>query len=856
MILHYAKLCAAAGGVDAFLIGSELVGLTTVRSSASIYPFVAALQTLAAEVKTILPAAKISYAADWSEYFGHHPQDGTNDVYFHLDPLWASSSIDFIGIDNYLPLSDWRDGTTHLDYVAGIRSIYDQNYLQAGLASGENYDWFYASLSARNSQTRSLISDGAYGKPWVYRAKDFKNWWSNAHYNRPAGVQSGSPTAWTPQSKPIWFTEAGCPAIDKGSNQPNVFYDAKSSESAVPYFSGGQQDVQMQLSYVKAFQNYWTTSGAQNPVSNIYGAPMVDATRIFFWSWDARPYPAFPALSKIWSDADNYARGHWLNGRINAVDLAHLIAQVALRFGFADVDVSGVEGLVDGYVLDRPLSARDALEYLLLTFAIDAVESDGKLKFRSRRNASDIAFNADDLVEEGADKAIFSLTRAQETELPYAVRLGYVDGGLDYRTAAVSQSKLNTGSVREISVSLPAAVGQAQAQARVDVALEEAWAARQNALFIVPPQFMQLEPGDVLRMGADRWRIKSIADSETRKIEAVAHDPAVYGAAPGAARVITITVPPLYGPPDFAMMNLALTTAQNSAAPWLVAQATPWPGALALYKKTGDASFTFNRLLSQQATMATTLQALPSGLPHRIDNRFTLDVLMRYGALTSISKDELLNGGNLAAIGSATTGYEIIQFQSATLVATGTYRLAGFLRGQAGSEPEMLAARVAGESLMLLNAAAVQPELPATEAGLTKTWRLGPSQLDLGHSSYAEFNVTGLLLALRPLKPTQLKSSTDLTGIQINWIRRGRIDSDSWDVVEIPLGEDNELYQLSILDGAVLKRSVTITSPNYLYTMANIIADFGTMPASLTLRVAQVSAAYGAGAILERTINV
>ena len=32
---------------------------------------------------------KMTYAADWSEYFGHQPQDGSGDVYFHLDPLWA-----------------------------------------------------------------------------------------------------------------------------------------------------------------------------------------------------------------------------------------------------------------------------------------------------------------------------------------------------------------------------------------------------------------------------------------------------------------------------------------------------------------------------------------------------------------------------------------------------------------------------------------------------------------------------------------------------------------------------------------------------------------------------------------------
>ena len=69
MILHYAKLCALAGGVEAFIIGSELRGLTTLRSAASTYPFVAALVTLAAEVKAILPSAKVTYAADWTRIF-------------------------------------------------------------------------------------------------------------------------------------------------------------------------------------------------------------------------------------------------------------------------------------------------------------------------------------------------------------------------------------------------------------------------------------------------------------------------------------------------------------------------------------------------------------------------------------------------------------------------------------------------------------------------------------------------------------------------------------------------------------------------------------------------------------------
>ncbi len=126
MVLHYAKLCAAAGGVDSFLIGSELRGLTTARSGASTYTAIAPLQTLAADCGAILGGGtKIGYAADWSEYFGHQPGDGTGDIYFHLDPLWADANIDFIGVDNYLPLSDWRDGTSHLDAPGGWSGIHD-----------------------------------------------------------------------------------------------------------------------------------------------------------------------------------------------------------------------------------------------------------------------------------------------------------------------------------------------------------------------------------------------------------------------------------------------------------------------------------------------------------------------------------------------------------------------------------------------------------------------------------------------------------------------------------------------------------------------------------------------------------
>src|SRR5690606_29617099 len=72
MILHYAKLCTAAGGVETFLIGSEMEALTRVRSAPGVYPAVSQLESLAEDVRSIVGSTtKISYAANWSEYGAH-----------------------------------------------------------------------------------------------------------------------------------------------------------------------------------------------------------------------------------------------------------------------------------------------------------------------------------------------------------------------------------------------------------------------------------------------------------------------------------------------------------------------------------------------------------------------------------------------------------------------------------------------------------------------------------------------------------------------------------------------------------------------------------------------------------------
>lgn len=859
MILHYAHLCKIAGDVEAFLIGSELRGLTWLRGSGNSFPFVDALRDLAADVKAILPQAKVSYAADWSEYFGLQPQDGSGDVFFHLDPLWADGSVDFVGIDNYMPLTDWRDGSSHLDRQQAT-SIYDIDYLQSRIAGGEGFDWYYASQSQRDAQMRTPITDGAYGKPWVFRYKDIAAWWSNHHYNRPAGVESTSHTGWVPQSKPIWFTETGCAAIDKGTNQPNCFLDPKSAESLMPLYSRGQRDDYLQNRFIIAVDEYWSAPGAHNPVSAVYGGPMVDHRHIFMWAWDARPFPDFPQRADLWSDGDNYARGHWLNGRVSAVPLPTLLVRVCHDYGLSDVTTTRADGLVDGFVIDRVMTGREALEALCGAFAIDAVETGSALAFRSRKAATRMAIAPEERVELEASEPLHRLTRAQEIDLPRALKLSFVESAQTYRRAAVEAACASGGSASEVLVDLPCVISEEQAQARAEIALHERWSGRETLELSLPPRFARLEPGDVIDVelpgGSGAFRIDGVTDSESRKITARSYDPDVYDATGAPGRVVTRPIAPRPGKPDVVFMDLPLAEAgMRPAVPWVAASAKPWVGPLVLSRYVSDSATVFNRLIERRATKGRLLESLSDGPRDCFDRGNSLTVKLDYGALQSVSDEALLQGANLAAVGSTANGWEILQFGRADLVSPNTYALSFLLRGQMGSDPEMLPLRAAGSRFVLLNPGVVQPVLSADQGGLEIRWQAAPRK-QISTLNTRIITHDGQRLGLRPLSPCQLRMARDAGGFSFSWIRRTRLDGDSWEAEDVPLNEEREAYIVDILDGATVKRSTTATSAQFNYSNAAFLADFPSTPAQFSLRIQQLSATYGRGAPLLRIINV
>ncbi|MGV8954019.1 MAG: baseplate multidomain protein megatron, partial [Cypionkella sp.] len=686
MMLHYAQLAAAAGGVDALLLGSEMVGLTTVRGAGNSFPFVSALVTLAADIRAIVDGGtKLTYAADWSEYSGHQPG---GQKFFHLDPLWASPNIDAVGIDNYLPLADWRDGTAHADGALAATG-YELDYLAGNVAAGEGYDWYYTSDAARLAGARTPITDGAYGEPWVYRVKDIRNWWSHWHHDRPGGVRSASPTAWVPGSKPIWFTELGCGAVDRGANQPNIFGDDKSSESGRPYFSSGTPDGLIQRQFLRAHQRFWSA-----PANNPSG--MVDLSRIYHWTWDARPFPAFPAQTEVWSDGPNHRNGHWLTGRLGALASDELARAIAADHGVT-LAAQPASPLVHGLVLGETTTGRDALEALIAASGLSLRAGADGLALGQVQRAAAVAVDPQDLVR--AEGAVLSRRRGDPAETAGRLALSFLDRERDYQAGTVTALR-SKGPVA--STVLPLVLDLAGARVAAERGLLAAGGGRETLEFSLPPSALALEPGDVVALtglAEGPFEVTEIRDGMVRKVTA-------HTLPPPVPVTIAADAPRSGGGSSFTQSRPALMAAHLPALPddaarsrlALAAHAQPWPGAIGIVEGNGASV----ARLSRRAVIGELTGAVAGGSAGIWDRSAALVVQLYGGHLATLDEPAVLAGANRVAVQTDSGEWEIIGFAQADLIGPETYRLSRLLRGQGGTVPAIGAAAI-GRPVVLLD---------------------------------------------------------------------------------------------------------------------------------------------------------
>jgi hypothetical protein len=80
----------------------------------------------------------------------------------------------------------------------------------------------------------------------------------------------------------------------------------------------------------------------------------------------------------------------------------------------------------------------------------------------------------------------------------------------------------------------------------------------------------------------------------------------------------------------------------------------------------------------------------------------------------------------------------------------------------------------------------------------------------------------------------------------LSWVRRSRADAGPAALAS-PLDYSPEAYQVTIRDGAAVKRVLAASGPGTIYAASHQLADFDGLPMQFSFSVAQVSAVYGPG---------
>lgn len=542
-------------------------------------------------------------------------------------------------------------------------------------------------------------------------------------------------------------------------------------------------------------------------------------------------------------------------------DTATVATVIADLFSDADVpflDAARTERIdLQGYAIARPTTLRAALDPLRAAWFFDMAEIEGVLEVFPVDGTPAAKVPGGHLAAHpfGSDRPrTFEAKRTADLELPRQVTVQHLDPARDFQANSQRARRSTLNSTADVTVDLPLILEAAEAKAIAERMLSIAWARRDAVTLQLPLLYLHVEPGmklvtsleegreRLLRVTRKELRLPGtvLLECETDGSSVLTKGALAAGAAVPAQKVL------LPGVTVAHLLDISMLRDADDDAGFYVAgngASAGWAGAVLFRSRDGGINYEPFLDVPTGAVIGTVLDALAPGPADYWDRNasVTVALLDPNDTLASVMEADALNGANAAVIGD-----EIVQFATAILLAPGTYRLTGFLRGRKGTEAAIAGHGPGERFVLLIGGGILRPAIEASELGVTRHFKAASVGTLLSDAEPVEFTDTGQ--ALRPYAPVHLAGRRDGDDLVVTWIRRTRFDAPWLDGVDAPLGEASESYEVDILDaqGAVL-RTLATDAPTVTYAAADQIADFGAVPLAVKVRVHQLSARVGRG---------
>lgn len=539
----------------------------------------------------------------------------------------------------------------------------------------------------------------------------------------------------------------------------------------------------------------------------------------------------------------------------SGINLGDVVSDVADWCGIESVDVADLDQLVYGYSVVQG-AGKDMISPLLDIHDVDARPHDFSVQFLTRGNASLGTIPVAKFVREGDDPR-YQVTIVQDTDIPRQVTVSFADQDHDQQTnTVVAQRPLDAvDTVRTQQIDLTTYVGTpGDMQKLLDRYFRAQWNRREKVENALTAQYLSIEPGDVYTLGLDGTTWTGKADRVTltqgrlaiewTRDETGLHtlgsgtgapndardDDHIYVPSPTKGFVLDI---PLVQDDDDLTVPQVYYAAGNYGA-------GDWPGA-ALYEGDADLDeyYPWNGVEpSNKAVWGYTRSVLGDASPHLWDRGNTVNIGVN-GTLTSCTEADIEDDptANLAYLGG-----ELLNFTTATLEADGSYTLSGFKRGRRGTEA---VEHDSGDEFVLVSSLA-RDGFGLSDVGTEMSFKAQTVGRDVAEVESIDFDFAGN--TLRPYAPARFKWTTDGTDLFGEITRRTRLGGSWTDDGVVPVSEVSEEYEVDIMDGDDVVRTITVTGTNeFTYTAAQISADGFTAAAPPEVNVYQMSDAVGRG---------
>lgn len=535
----------------------------------------------------------------------------------------------------------------------------------------------------------------------------------------------------------------------------------------------------------------------------------------------------------------------------------------------SDIDVSTLTDEVRGYRVGRVAAVRANIDPLQGAFPFDIVQSGYQIRFARRGLTGSVAtIAADDLAASDDSKPSPRLTQSREmdSQLPAMVTIDYIDIDREYDPNSQEAARITSNSVNTRAIEMPIVMSATEAVQKAEVLLYMYWSERTSYAFSLPPSCAALEPGDIITVPSDgaalEMRLVDVNQQSNGIIACQTKPVASYTSAAVADSGSTISAPALVaGTTALDLLDIPAIADINAGPGYVLSLGryrAGWPGGAA-YKSKDDGE-TWSLVDSTRTPsgigFASNVIAAPASFA-LIDTASQLAVSMHLTSLSSVGELQMLNGQNHFAYG-AEGRWEIIAARNCVLQGDGSYILSDLLRGRFGSEANA-GLHVKGDRVVLLDKNTLR-FVPGSlnDIGVPALYRAVTTGAT--NSDTVRKNFTYRAVNLRPLSPVYINgnhhpSTHDWT---LEWLRRTRLGGEWRDGVDAPIGEASEAYEIDIYETwtfATVVRTIYVTgAATATYTSAEQIADVGFNPATLYVKIYQMSADAGRGFPLTTSI--